>query len=169
MAEGIKLFGFEIKRSKKDEEAITATPLASVVPPTDEDGAGYVTNSGFGAHFGTHMDIYADLQVKDQADLIRKYRSAATHPEVDMAIEEIVNEAIVIPDDENVVELNLDRVELSPSIKKKIHVEFQNVLNMLAFNENAHDIFRNWYIDGRLYHHLVVDAASMKSGIQVRS
>ena len=166
MAEGIKLFGFEIKRSKKDEEAVTPTPRASVVPPTDEDGAGYVTSSGFGAHFGTHMDIYADLQVKDQADLIRKYRSAATQPEVDMAIEEIVNEAIVIPEDENVVELNLDRVDLSPSIKKKIHTEFQNVLNMLAFNENAHDIFRNWYIDGRLYHHLVVDNDNLKQGIQ---
>lgn len=165
MAEGIKLFGFEVKRAKKDQDAVTPQPAASVVPPTDEDGAGYVTSSGFGAHFGTHMDIYADLQVKDQADLIRKYRTASTHPEVDMAIEEIVNEAIVIPDDENVVELNLDAVELSPSIKKKIHVEFQNVLNMLSFNENAHDIFRNWYIDGRLYHHLVV-SPDLKQGIQ---
>ena len=78
MAEGIKLFGFEVKRSKKDQDAVTPQPAASVVPPTDEDGAGYVTSSGFGAHFGTHMDIYADLQVKDQADLIRKYCTAST-------------------------------------------------------------------------------------------
>ena len=167
MAEGIKLFGFEIKRAKKDEEAVQPLASASVVAPTDEDGTGYVTSSGFGGHFGTHMDIYADLQVKDQADLIRKYRTAATHPEVDMAIEEIVNEAIVMPqDDDNIVELDLDRVELSPGIKKKVHEEFQNVLNMLTFNERAHDIFRSWYIDGRLYHHLVVDKDNLKQGIQ---
>ena len=99
--DGIKLFGFEIRRSKKDQDAVTPAPAASVVPPTDEDGAGYVTAPSYA--YGTHMNIYADLQVKDQADLIRKYRQAATHPEVDMAIEEIVNEAIVIPDDEQLL------------------------------------------------------------------
>jgi len=162
--DGIKLFGFEIKRAKKDQDAVTALPAASVVPPTDDDGAGYVTAPSYA--YGTHMNIYADLQVKDQADLIRKYRQASTHPEVDMAIEEIVNEAIVIPDDENVVEVNLDRVEVSAGIKKKIVEEFQNVLNMLTFNERAHDIFRNWYIDGRLYHHLIVDDKNLKAGIR---
>ena len=165
MAEGIKLFGFEIKRAKKDEEAVTPIPVASVVAPTDDDGASYVTSPSY--HFGTHMDIYADLQVKDQADLIRKYRTAATHAEVDMAIEEIVNEAIVNPqDDENIVELNLDAVELSKGIKNKVHEEFQNVLNMLTFNERAHDIFKSWYVDGRLYHHLVVDKNNLKQGIR---
>lgn len=164
MAEGINFFGFEIKRSKKDQEAVDPMPSASVVAPTDDDGAGYITSPSY--HYGTHMDLYADLQVKDQADLIRKYRTSATHPEVDMAIEEIVNEAIVIPDDENVVELNLDAVELSLPIKKKIHEEFQNVLNMLTFNERAHDMFRSWYVDGRMYHNLIVDKNNLKQGIK---
>lgn len=164
MAEGINVFGFEIKRAKKDQEAVDAIPSASVVPPTDDDGAGYITSPSY--HNGTYMDIYADLQVKDQTDLIRKYRTAATHPEVDMAIEEIVNEAIVIPDDENVVELNLDAVNISTNIKNKISEEFQSVLNMLTFNERAHDMFRSWYVDGRMYHHLVVDKANQKQGIK---
>jgi|TARA_B110000908_G_scaffold110787_1_gene129945 hypothetical protein len=161
---GIKLFGFEINRSKKDQQAVNPIPAASVVAPTDDDGTGYVTSPS--SHYGTHMDIYADLQFKDQADQIRKYRANASHPEVDMAIEEIVNEAIVVPDEENVVELNLDSVEMSDSLKKKVHVEFQHVLNMLTFNERAHDIFRSWYVDGRLYHHLIVDSTKTKEGIQ---
>ena len=165
MAENnFKLFGFEINRNKKDKQAVDPIPAASVVAPTDDDGTGYITAPSL--HFGTHMDIYADLQFKDQADLIRKYRSNAAHPEVDMAIEEIVNEAIVIPDDENVVELNLDAVEMSDKIKKSVHDEFQHVLNLLTFNERAHDIFRSWYVDGRLYHHLLVDRNRTKEGIQ---
>lgn len=160
----VSMFGFEIKRAKKDEDAVQPVSMGSIVAPTDDDGAGYVTSPSF--HYGTHMDIYADLQVKDQADLINKYRSSATHPEVDMAIEEIVNEAIVIPDDENVVELNLDAVDVSKNIKNKIHEEFQNVLDMLLFNERAHDMFRSWYVDGRMYHHLVVDKNNLKQGIQ---
>ena len=165
MAENnFKLFGFEINRNKKDKQAVDPIPAASVVAPTDDDGTGYITAPSL--HFGTHMDIYADLQFKDQADLIRKYRSNAAHPEVDMAIEEIVNEAIVIPDDENVVELNLDAVDMSDKIKKSVHEEFQHVLNLLTFNERAHDIFRSWYVDGRLYHHLLVDRNQTKEGIQ---
>ena len=165
MAEnGIKLFGFEINRSKKDQQAVDPIPAASVVTPTDDDGTGYVTAPSL--HMGTHMDIYADLQFKDQADLIRKYRTNAAHPEVDMAIEEIVNEAIVVPDDENVVEINMDAVGVSDKIKKTVAEEFQHVLNLLTFNERAHDIFRSWYVDGRLYHHLIVDKNRLKEGVQ---
>ena len=139
---------------------------ASVVPPTDDDGAGYVTAPAY--HYGMHLDIYADLQVKDNAELIRKYRAMATHPEVDMAIEEIVNEAIVHPqyDDQRVVDVNMDRVKVSDSIKKKVKEEFDYLLKIMSFNERAHDIFRNWYVDGRLYHHLVVDAKNLKQGIR---
>jgi hypothetical protein len=159
-----ELFGFEIKRSKKDQDAVTPISSASVVAPTDEDGDGYVAS---GVHYGQFQNLYSDLDIKDNADLIRKYRTNAAHPEVDMAIEEIVNEAVVVPqDDENIVELDLDSVEISAPIKKKIHVEFQNVLNMLTFNERAHDIFRSWYVDGRLYHHLIVDKDNLKKGIR---
>ena len=165
MAEGIKLFGFEIKRSAADKEASEPLKSASVVPPTDDDGAGYITAPNY--HYGLHMDIYADLQVKDQFDLIKKYRRAATHPEVDMAIEEIVNEAIVIPQDEDtVVKLNLDNVKASVSIKNRVHEEFNNLLNMMSFNERCHDMFRSWYIDGRMYHHLVVDSSNLKQGVR---
>jgi hypothetical protein len=166
MADGFKLFGFEIKRNAADKKAVEPLKAASVVPPTDDDGAGYVT-AGFGGHYGMHMDIYADLQAKDQNDLIKKYRTAACHPEVDMAIEEIVNESIVLPqEEEKIVSLDLRKVKVSPSVKRKIEEEFDGILNIMSFNERAHDIFRNWYIDGRLYHHLVVDTANLKQGIQ---
>ena len=162
----LKMFGFEIKRAKKDEEAVTPLSGASVVPPTDDDGTGYVSSPAY--HYGMHLDIYADLQVKDNADLIRKYRAMATHPEVDMAIEEIVNEAVVHPqyDENRVVELDLDSVTVSAGIRKKTQEEFDNVLKLLSFNERIHDMFRNWYIDGRLYHHLVVDKNNLKAGIR---
>ena len=164
--QGIKLFGFEINRAKKDEEAVTPVPSGSVVPPTDDDGSGYVTSPAY--HYGMHLDIYADLQVKDHADLIRKYRAMATQPEVDMAIEEIVNEAIVHPqyDESKVVDVNLDRVEVSDSIRKRVKEEFDYILKLMSFSERAHDMFRNWYIDGRLYHHLVVDKDNLKAGIK---
>lgn len=162
----LKLFGFEISRSKKDEEAVTPIPAGSVVPPTDDDGAGYVTSPAY--HYGMHLDIYADLQVKDHADLIRKYRAMATHPEVDMAIEEIVNEAIVHPqyDENNLIDVDLDRVKVSDSIKKKVKEEFDYILKLLSYTERSHDMFRNWYVDGRLYHHLVVDKDNLKQGIK---
>lgn len=162
----LKLFGFEISRAKKDKEAVTPIPSGSVVPPTDDDGTGYVTTPAY--HYGMHLDIYADLQVKDNADLIRKYRAMATHPEVDMAIEEIVNEAIVHPqyDEFRVVDINVDNVKVSEGIKKKVKEEFDYILKLMSFNERAHDMFRNWYVDGRLYHHLVVDSKNLRQGIK---
>jgi len=166
MAEGVKLFGFEIKRSKKDKEESQPIANASVVAPTDDDGAGYVTSPSY--HFGSHIDIYSDLKIKDQSDLIRKYRTSSHHPEVDMAIEEIVNEAIVYPqtNEFQIVELNLDDVEVSDKIKDRTEEEFERILNMLSFNDRGHDIFRNWYVDGRIYHHLVVDKDNLKAGIK---
>ena len=166
MADAFKLFGFEIRRSEADRQASEPLKAASVVPPTDDDGAGYITAPNF--HYGLHMDIYSDLYAKDQNDLIKKYRTAAGHPEVDMAIDEIVNEAVVVPQDgdDAVVELNLGNVKISNPIKKRCQEEFDKILNMLTFNERCHDMFKNWYIDGRLYHHLVVDTGNLKQGIQ---
>ena len=165
MADGFKLFGFEIKRSQADKQASEPLQAASVVPPTDDDGAGYISSPSY--HFGMHMDIYADLKVKDQFDLIKKYRQASTHPEVDMAIDEIVNETVVVPqEDEKVVSVNLDQVQVSNPIKKKVHEEFANLLNMMSFNERCHEMFRSWYIDGRMYHHLIIDSTNPKAGIQ---
>ena len=153
----IKLFGFEIKK------ATTGKKLQSIVPPQDEDGAGYVTAAG--THFGQYLNLDGD-DTKDNHALIMKYRGVASHPEVDAAIEDLTNESIVLSEKEQPVSLALDNVDASESIKKKLREEFKGVVSMLHFNEHGHDIFRNWYIDGRLYHHLVVDETNLKAGIQ---
>tara|TARA_Y100000385_G_scaffold287371_1_gene351494 strand:- start:2799 stop:4310 length:1512 start_codon:yes stop_codon:yes gene_type:complete len=156
----IKLFGFELKRANQDKKP---EKLPSIVPKADEDGAGYVTASG--AHFGQFIDIEGD-GAKDNAELIKKYRGVAEHPEVDAAVEDIINESISASDLESSVELSLDKVDASDKIKKIIVEEFDNICSMLNFNDNAHDIFRSWYVDGRLVHHLVVNESNMKAGIQ---
>ena len=157
----VKLFGFEIKRAgskDKDEK------LKSIVTAKDDDGAGYVTASGAG-HFGQYVDIDGSGS-KDNYQLVMKYRGVAMHPECDAAIEDIVNEAIVIDDDSPGVSLELDEIEASENIKKQISEEFENILRMLNFSEDGHDIFRRWYVDGKIYHHLVVDPSNEKMGIQ---
>ena len=157
----LKLFGFELKRVRKQGEE--NPKLQSIVPKTDDDGAGYVTASG--AHFGQYIDM-AGNDAKDNAELIKKYRGLAEHPEVDAAIEDIINESISASDNESPVEISLDKVEVSDKIKKMIIEEFDNVCSMLKFNELSHDIFRSWYIDGRIVHHLVVNESNLKAGIQ---
>lgn len=166
MAEnGFKLFGFEISRTKKEEE-IQQSKLPSIVPPTDDEGAGYVTAGAAGSHFGTYVDMDGG-GAKSNRDLINKYRGVAMHPEVDTAIEEIVNEAITNNEWASPVDLNLDDCEdMSDQMKEVIQEEFKIVCNMLNFSHMGHDIFRSWYIDGRLYHHLVVDEKNPKMGIQ---
>ena len=157
---GIKLFGFEIKRAKKQEDE--DKKLKSIVPSVDEEGAGYVTASG--SHYGQYLDIDGDKS-KDNATLIQKYRGVAMHPEVDAAIEDIVNEMIVAQDDSPIT-VNMDNVKISESIKKKISEEFNDILYMLKFRDLGHDIARSWYVDGRLNYHLVVNEDSPKLGIQ---
>jgi len=155
----IKLFGFEIKKAKEKE----SEKKLSIVPPRDDDGAGYVTAAGM--HYGQYLNIDGD-DAKDNHQLIMKYRGISMHPEVDMAIEDIVNEAITGTDKEQSLSLNLDDVKVSEGIKNKIREEFDNIYGMLNFGEIGHDIFRRWYVDGRLYHHLVVDESKLKEGIQ---
>lgn len=149
-------FGWEDKTEKKKEK-----PLQSVVAPRDDDGAGYITAAG--GHFGSYIDLEGD-KVKDDRQMIMKYRQTATHPEVDAAIDDIVNEAISGEDE--VVQLDLDALDASEPIKKKIQEEFEGIVNMLDFKRNGHDMFRRWYIDGRLFHHLVVDSKNINKGIQ---
>ena len=156
----LKLFGFEIKRSKKSDA--DAKKLKSIVPPVDEDGAGYVTASG--THFAQYVDIDGDKS-KDNAALILKYRGISMHPEVDAAIEDIMNEAISGSEEGFPVELVLDDVDTSKGIKNKITEEFKDLLNKLRFVDLGHDIFRKWYIDGRLAFHVVVDDKQLGKGI----
>jgi len=160
--QGINLFGFEIRRAGA-RKAAAKNQLDSIVPPTDDDGAGYVTASG--SHFGQYVNLDGD-ESKDNVELIRQYRGVAMHPEVDAAIEDIVNEAVTIEDKGLSVKLVLDDVEASDKIKKEIQEEFGIVLNMLKFNDLGHDIFRRFYVDGRIYHHLVVNDSNLKAGIQ---
>ena len=156
-ASGFKLFGFEIKRSRPEEDPKKAP---SIVPARDEDGAGYITASG--SHYGQYINLDG-YDAKDNHQLIMKYRGVAMHPEVDAAIEDIVNEAIIGGEDP--VTINMDNLDVSDSIKKQIKDEFDNISSMLNFVELGHDIFRRWYIDGRIYHHLVVDESNLKKGI----
>ena len=160
MADGtLKIFGFEITRTK-DKKAIK-----SIVPPRDDDGAGYVSSTTYGSHYGHYINMEGD-DSKDNVQLILKYRGSAMHPEADAAIEDIVNEAITSMDMKPSLTLNLDRVPVSASIKKQMLDEFDNIYNMLNFKELGHDIFRRWYVDGRLYHHLVVNESNLSAGIQ---
>ena len=159
--EGIKLFGFEIKRARDRK----AEKRQSVVPPVDQDGAGYVTAAG--AHYGTYVNLGEGDASKDNFQNIRQYRAVATHPEVDAAIEDIVNESVTANENESPVSLVLDHVEgLSDQLKKVMLEEFDQICGMLKFTELGHDIFKRWYIDGRIYHHLVVDENQLKLGIQ---
>ena len=157
--QGFKLFGFEIKRANEAEDP---KKRPSIVPARDDDGAGYVTASG--SHYGQFINLDGD-DSKDNYQLIMNYRGTAMHPEVDAAIEDIVNESIVASDNEASIDINMDKLEVSNKIKKLLKDEFDGITSMLNFNELGHDIFRRWYIDGRLFHHLVVDEKNLKQGI----
>jgi hypothetical protein len=162
----LKLFGFEIRRKKGSSQVSSSSnkeKLQSPVVPTDPDGAGYVT-SGAG-YYGQYVNIEGD-QAKDNHQLIMRYRGVAMHPEVDMAIEEIVNESIVASELGSSVEISLDEIEANDKIKESIRQEFEDVVSMLKFNEIGHDIFRSWYVDGRVVHHLLVNESNLKAGIQ---
>lgn len=156
-----KLFGFEINRASKTKEEAKLSP--SVVPPTDADGPGYVS-SGAG-HYGQYVNMDG-ADAKDNVQLITRYRGVAMNPEVDMAIEEIVNESIVTSDAESSVRIKLDDIDISKKIKGQIEEEFKNIVSLLKFNDMGHDIFRSWYVDGRVVHHLLVNEKDLKKGIQ---
>ena len=148
MAEENKFFGFSFKR-KKSVDKVKAQSFA----PENEDGAYQISPSG--GYFGQYTDLDGDT-FKNDADLIMKYRSISNYPEVDAAIEDITNEAISSVGAE-VVKLNLDDLEQADNVKKLIQEEFDNVLKLLDFSDMSYDLFRRWYIDGRLFHHVIID------------
>jgi hypothetical protein len=155
----MQIFGFEIKR-KED-----AQQLPSVVPPSPIETGATVVNTGVnaGGYYGMVMDL--EGVIKNENDLIRRYREVAQYSDCDAAIEDIVNESIVADEDRNSVEIVLDEVNLSENIKNKIREEFNNILKILKFNERAHETFRAWYIDGRLYYQILIDENNVKKGI----
>ncbi len=156
----MQLFGFEIKRSK-DEQVL---PIPSVVPPSNQDGS-TVVNSGVnaGGYYGMVVDL--DASLKNENDLIRRYREISQYCDCDAAIEDIVNEALISDESKRPVEIILDELKVSQGIKDKISDEFVQVLRLLKFNDRGHEIFRQWYIDGRLYYQVLLDPNNVKSGI----
>lgn len=158
-------FGFEIK--KKDQEKDDRTRASFVAPMDEDEGIGNVINAG--GHFGQYVDINGD-QTKSEKDLILKYRDISHHTECDAAVEDIVNEAIVSDDDSSPVSLIMNDLDQPDRIKKMINEEFEHVISMLNMNWYGHDIFRRWYVDGRLYYHKIIDEANPKNGlIELRS
>lgn len=150
----MNVFGFEIKR-KKDAQQI------SVVAPNSDDGA-TVVNSAAG-YYAQVMSL--DAIIKSENDLIRRYREIALYPDTDSAIEDIANEAIISDEDAEPIRMILEDVKVSNAIKAKIQDEFKNILNVLKFGEKGHDIFRTWYVDGRIYYHILIDEKNPKGGI----
>lgn len=150
----VQLFGFEFRRNKPEEIA------PSFVPREQDDGA--VTVSAAGA-YGTYVDL--DGTVRTEAELVTKYREMALQPEIDSAVDEIINEIMDISEDK-VVDIQLDHIDnLSNPIKKVIQKEFETCLGLLDFNRTGYEIARRWYIDGRLYYHAIIDEKNPKSGI----
>ena len=159
-SEGLSLFGFQISRKKKKEDE---KKRPSIVPARDDEGGSYTTASG--SHYGQYLNLDGN-DSKDNYQLVMKYRGNAMHPEVDAAIEDIINESVSSSGLQQNLDLNLDGVKVPDRIKKLIKEEFDQIYGMLNFKELGHDIFRRWYVDGRLYHHLVVDEDNPKDGIK---
>jgi len=153
----ISLFGFTISRGTPEN---TTDRAQSFVTPTPDDGASTVQAGGY---FGTYVDL--DATAKSESELITRYREASMYPDCSSAIDEIVSEAIAAVDDENPVDINLDEVDLDDKIKKTITNEFKQVLRLLEFNGKGFDIFRRWYVDGRLYYQKVIDVKNPKRGV----
>ena len=151
-----KLFGFSIENTEQPSPNVV-----SPVPPNNEDGVDHYLSSGF---FGSYVDI--EGVYRTEFDLIKRYREMALHPECDSAIEDIVNEAIVSDTNDSPVQIDLDNLNASDGIKKKIREEFKYILELLDFDKKSHEIYRNWYVDGRLYYHKVIDLKNPQEGIQ---
>ena len=150
-----ELFGFSFKKKLTDKDR-APSPIA----PSSEDGA---TSYIAGGYYGQYLDL--DGNFKTEYDMVKKYREMAMHPEVDSAIEDIIHEAIVADKNDSPVHVNLDNLEVSDTVKNLIRDEFEYIKNLFAFDGKAHEMFRRWYIDGRLYYHKVIDLDDPAKGI----
>ena len=158
----IKLFGFEIGRKKDDQQNNQQEPSQKTFAlPQNDDGAVTIQS---GAYYGTYVDL--DGVVRNEIELVTRYREMAMQPELETAIDDIVNDTIVADDSGNSIEVNTDDLNVSEDVKEKIRTEFENILRLLNFGNMGHDIFRRWYIDGRVFYHLVVDEKNMAAGVQ---
>ena len=152
------LFGFSIDEPNKN---LPGRQVVSPVPPNNEDGVDYYLTSGF---FGQYVDI--EGVYRTEYDLIKRYREMSLHPECDSAIEDIVNEAIVSDIYDSPIEIDLSNLQIGDQLKDIIRQEFRRIKELMDFDKKSHEIFRNWYVDGRIYYHKVIDLKRPQDGIQ---
>lgn len=160
----ITLFGITLTTKKdrlKQEQSSNNDQLKSFVPETTDDGAVVIQS---GSYYGTYVDM--EGVVRNEIELITRYREMAMQPELETAIDEIVNEAIVADDDGKSVDINLDGIQNSEGVKKRIRAEFDYILRLLNFGNMGYDIFKRWYVDGRIFYHIMVDEKKPLNGIQ---
>jgi hypothetical protein len=151
----IKLFGYKIGKDEENDE------IKSFAPKEDDDGSVAITGGGV-------YGVYTDLEgtIRNDAELVKRYRDMALQPECDAAIEDIVNEALVFGEDDYPVQIILDKLQQPESIKKKIRDEYYYIMKLLDFNNQGYDIFRRWYVDGKLYYHMMIDTKQPKQGLK---
>lgn len=152
----MNIFGFEIQRAKKEPSSFTQE--------IKDDGAITLSTGGV---YGTYVDM--DGSVRNEAELVNKYREMSEHPDVDIAIDDIVNDAIVQEEEQKTVKLNINDLDFEKypvSVKDAILKEFDRVLELLEFNDMSYEIFKRWYVDGRLYYHVIIDENDTSNGIQ---
>lgn len=155
----MNLFGFEITRKKDEDQR-----LLSFADPVNDDGAVNVEATATGGSYGYFLDI--EGTAKNESDLVTRYRSMSLQPEVQQAVDEIVNEAINVDSHEEVVKVILDDTELPERVKKVIYEEFENVLKILDFSNQGYEIFQRFFVDGRINYHIIIDEKNLKEGIQ---
>jgi hypothetical protein len=158
MANKFSLFGFTIARNREEE---SQEVQQSFTPPSNEDGALTITSA---AYYGTYVDL--DGTAKNDVELISRYREMSMQPEIEAAIDDIVGEAICQDDDGQIIKLVLDNLKQPEKIKAAIKAEFETVMRLLNYKNMAQDIFRRYYVDGRLYYHLIVDKSKPMEGIK---
>jgi hypothetical protein len=156
----IELFGFRVGRDEENAER-NAQQIPTFTPPPNVDGAMEVAPGGA---YGTFVDM--EGVAKNEAELITRYREMSMYPECESAIDDVVNEALITDDQDEPVSLNLDNLKQPESVKKRIQEEFDTILKLLDFNNMGYELFRRWYIDGRLFYHIMVDINSPRKGIQ---
>lgn len=157
----INLFGFELSRRQDEIQQQTEQP--PIAAPQTDDGAIVINTNNVGGYFGTYLNL--DASFKDENDLISRYRAMAMQPEIEQAVDEIVNESIVHDEQGKSVSIILDELQQPDQIKELIRAEFNNVLRMLDFGNNGADVFRRWYVDGRIFYQVQVDQQNPRAGI----
>ena len=158
MANKFSLFGFTIARAKDEEEQVAQQSFS---PPSNDDGALTITSA---AYYGTYVDL--DGTAKNDVELISRYREMAMQPEIESAIDDIVGEAICEDDDGNTIKLVLDNLDQPEKIKNAIKKEFDTIIRLLNYKSMAQDLFRRYYVDGRLFFHIIIDQETPNSGIK---